>query len=1698
MKANLLKVITTILLIITMTMANFILLGFSVVSYAVDALGEENTSHKNVTFSANLKNGEDESPDLKAKMDSSELNLHMKISVKQEGYFNGKITLKNSNFKLKTDILSEGITRIENNVIYLSQINAGETRDILVGIEVTKDNQFNLGILDMESELQIEGIYRDSSEKDIQITGTRAVKLQLTSPYDEQNNGIILESNVITNSVVRYKDSDRRIVQLYVKSGLNGNLFPIKLTELQVKAPEINNKYPEEVIVASKGTLATNGKTLSEENWSYNAETGELNISLSNDANENIVTWNKSGNDEFVITYIFAGSDNIGGQTFKASSKIELYDVNKTIMSANYELTPSSEEKNSFVTVEVSNQEQSIYKGKLYSQIDKEFTENVTLNLNFSEISNIVELTEDLSNIGMQNVYSRKTVFNKDNILNVLGENGKIEISNSQTGENIATINKGTEANSDGNIEINYPENVGAVKFNITGSQDKSGQLKFSNTKVIKANDIQTVRNATSINYKLNGYYVLNGLQTEEGENQTIPLESNTSTTELKETQSSAKLEINKKELSTMSVNNDVEIRAILQTREEDKELYKNPKIDITLPSQVQAINVESIDLLYEDELQISDARMLSDGRTIEISLQGEQTKYKEEAIDGATIIINADLTLDKKAGNSTEQIGLVYTNEDAINYPDGKPQGETSTEINVVSYAGLVTTTTIPESGIEVINNDGTKNAKLEIGAEQKQLTINTEIMNNNSGSISDVRLLGTFPTKEAVTENNIETQITELQVTGIDISKVKVYYTENANATESLEDSSNGWTEEFNPTAKKYLVVITNMQLQETGMISYNVIIPERLEYNAVAKAGYTISYIDDTTTVRQNVNLDLITLETGAGPVLETELKTISGGQEVSQIKEGEILTYQVITKNTGSEPVESAKVKAVIPDGTVYLEEVIIEVDQGDGESEAGWNEVPDKKELEFEIANLLPGQSIVNEYNVRVQKGTANSTISNTAELQYGEVTKSSNEITTQIQQGAMQLGITSVDAENNLQPGYVYRYNITLTNISDSDLNNISVKVNLDNATIQQLIYDTVEGEIVTSNTDTIVVENLPAGQSVDIGTYIQITPFNDVEEKVLKISAKATVDNVEYSTNEKEQNLKSANITINNYSENSGTYVKVGDEITYRITVQNKGESTASNVIIQDKISNNVSILSVQRNGTQLAENNGYTIENNTGERYIEISDTIEPQTSVEYLVTVVINKGIGNEEAIELTNVTELYLSYVKLAQSSVTHIIQPEYEKPEEPTEPEEPEEPTDPTDPSNTTNSSNTSNTSNNTNTGNTVDPEEPTDPTDPSNTTNSSNTSNTSNNTNTGNTVDPEEPTDPTDPTNPENPEETRIISGIAWFDQNENGQRDENEELLSGIIVRLLNTETNEFLKDSEGNNITATTNNNGFYTLSNIPQGSYMVIFEYDTAKYVLTTYQKEGIDTQYTSKAVDRTMTINGEEMLVGGTEVINVSEQNISNINIGLKQAKVFDLKLDKYVSKVIVQNSRGTSTLDFGESTLAKAEIDSKLINSTSIVVEYKLKITNEGEVDAYVRKITDYISSDYKFSSELNKDWYQSEGKLYNTSLANERIQPGQSKEITLTVTKEMTENNTGLIPNTAEITEVYNEQGLTDVDSIPENNVLDEDDLGSADLIVSIKTGQVVATVAIILVSIIVIGTGAFFVTKMVMSRRII
>ena len=76
-------------------------------------------------------------------------------------------------------------------------------------------------------------------------------------------------------------------------------------------------------------------------------------------------------------------------------------------------------------------------------------------------------------------------------------------------------------------------------------------------------------------------------------------------------------------------------------------------------------------------------------------------------------------------------------------------------------------------------------------------------------------------------------------------------------------------------------------------------------------------------------------------------------------------------------------------------------------------------------------------------------------------------------------------------------------------------------------------------------------------------------------------------------------------------------------------------------------------------------------------------------------------------------------------------------------------------------------------------------------------------------------------------------------------------------------------------------------------------------------------------------------------------------------------------------------------------------------------------------------------------------------------------MGNEIINPGESKTVTLTLTKTMGEDNL-VTRNNAEIYEAYNDLGLEDGNSIPGNNVSSENDFGSADVIISIRTGGVV------------------------------
>ena len=312
-----------------------------------------------------------------------------------------------------------------------------------------------------------------------------------------------------------------------------------------------------------------------------------------------------------------------------------------------------------------------------------------------------------------------------------------------------------------------------------------------------------------------------------------------------------------------------------------------------------------------------------------------------------------------------------------------------------------------------------------------------------------------------------------------------------------------------------------------------------------------------------------------------------------------------------------------------------------------------------------------------------------------------------------------------------------------------------------------------------------------------------------------------------------------------------------------------------------------------------------------------------------------------------------------------------------------------------------------------------------------------------------------------------------VINGKAWLDSNLNGAKDNEEQSLKDIKVRLYNVATNDYQKDDNGAIIETSTNENGEYAFTKIPNGQYIVLFEYDTNEYEPTYYKKDGVDDSINSKVILKDITISGETKTYAVTDTIDLQD-SVSNINIGLKEKLVFDLQLDKYISKISIQNAKGTKSYDYKDSTFAKVEIHRKQVAGSVVVLEYTIKVKNNGEVAGYAKNVVDYLSNGLVFSSELNPDWYLSGNELYTNKFADEIINPGEEKEVKLVLTKTMTNENTGVVNNRAEIAEAYNEYGISDINSTPNNNMPGENDLGSADVIIGISTGGTIAAYIIL------------------------
>lgn len=1703
------KLLSTILAVM-MLMSYVSTIGNAVIASAINLTGQNSkTNHANVEFNSYFEGGTYS----KTFEIGSEAKLYLELKVKNTGCLkNGTIQFLNTNFEIDSNSLNNNkVQSSSKNEIKLKQINnSNDSLIIEVPITILTDENVPSNLFNKIVNVKFTATYIDENGKE------NSIKKEINNEVKWVETAEVELVGEITKYLPYELEEEKGIlVQAKIKSGLKDNSLPVAKTKLELTIPEIklseeSSISPERVTVIANTTLGTNGKEsneFSEENYSYNKEENKVEIEVINKEENGKISWNKNAVDEYIVTYVYTGEDiynymqeaskNAIKGALEVKATLQAYNGEETEIEKTEKINYSIEEsKGNILDASISNTK-SISKGYIYANYDKALKEASNKEIETKKDTNYevsytakvydkylidsVKFTtvaekyidsEEKEYSSKNDIYSKEVKISEKVFDKMLGEEGIIEITN-KNGEKLAEITKDTEKDNSGN----YIANIAKSKVNEiiikTSKPVTEGNITIIVEKAISADQTyskEDMKNFEKITLGVNASTIISNSK-------------KTSEVKLTEPVSKAEISIGTQNLSTVVENKDVEFRVLLDTSSNENALYKNPTLQIVLPENIEKLTIKSVDLLLEDELKIKNTKVTEqDGtKVLQINLEGTQTKYMDNGTSkeveqqnvigkGANIIVKADITFKKLTPSKSANIILYYTNENSDLYEATKPQskartyslkaaetnitGMARTGVDVVSPNGVITENYM--SGYEENSNisnltEEKQEQIISAFGTSKEVTIKGTIVNNHSNSIENVSILGRIPfsgnkqiggTEELGSNFNMKMK-NEITTTGIDSSKVKVYYSTNGEATKDLTNIANGWTE--NPenliNIKSYLIAITGQVATETQFnFEYKVTLPENLNYEKSSYTTYRVYYNNvETPTIQESKLAGTIGLTTGNAPELSVELQSTA-----DIVREGQIVKMKATVTNTSSRTVNNVVLNAPVPENASFV---------GFTAGEPLYKINGDNRNIT--VGNIESGKSKEVSYYIQFNKNISNipKEITQKVSVKADGITEPiySNEYKFNVQAGEISIYIINPLDETIYQKGSTINCMINCENIGGT-LNNTIITVPLP----QGIKYKSAKINNVESS-DSVAYDEQNNIINVNIGTLNSSSKISlelQVEnlEGIVNISAKAKADGIEeHYSNVIECEVEKVNLEI---SELTATprYVKEWERVTYTLTLTNKGKSAITGIKVVDELPEGLifeqAIYPYANRTERVTTLKDGKVQINLGTINGGESKTITIIAIAETLMDTN-DKEVKNKISITANN-------YDETITDPVINIIEP------------------------NTDDNGNENENGNGSGTGsgNTSGSE--------SEGGNGSGNANGNGSSNQGG-------------------QSTKRykITGTAWLDNNKDGKRADDEEILPGIQVILINKLNSQLVKDIDtGEQKIATTNEKGQYEFSNIPSGEYLVIFLYDAGKYSVTQYQAEQVDTSYNSDAINMKITLDGEQRYAGVTNTIKITNENARDIDIGLYVSEKFDLRLDKYISKVTVTTpTNGTKVYKYDNySKITKADVYGKDVNNSNVIVEYKIVATNEGQIPGYAKKIIDYLPEDVRFNTELNKDWYiaDNSGAVYNTSLANEKIEPGQSKEVTLILSLSITDKNIGtIVSNSAEIYESYNEQGIQDYDSQEANKLESEDDMSNADIILSVATGKIIIYTTLTLAIVMLLGFGIFEIKRYVLDKRI-
>lgn len=759
------------------------------------------------------------------------------------------------------------------------------------------------------------------------------------------------------------------------------------------------------------------------------------------------------------------------------------------------------------------------------------------------------------------------------------------------------------------------------------------------------------------------------------------------------------------------------------------------------------------------------------------------------------------------------------------------------------------------------------------------------------------------------------------------------------------------------------------------------------------------------------------------------IDIEYKAYLGSTELKNedyVHEGEYVKYVAKVKNNSNKAIENVTVVAEIPENATYVEIKNEKAEDGNYD-ECKIIENQETKDYEKTISlSANEEQTItfyvkVNTMTKEDEKITTNISVKNSS-VNYEQVTN-------KVKKAKINVELKGWETERNIN---IWLFNIKIKNNTNEKIKDAIVDFDIG----EKFKLSKEDTKIdVTEKTNGIefLVDSIDAGTTINKTIFLQARTSEekvDISELYANVSIN---DNDKYYANPNIQYLKNPILKITQTSEKEGENLKYGDEIEYIFKIKNESETI--NIFtfdLRDFLTDNMkatfaeyetyyidtsSIYGNVYNKTIITKKiDGKSVEDSDTKENVKLDIFVPNGKEITVKIKATPRMIFGKkQDAINYATIEYDYNGKFTKTSNYIKNTILPyDYED---------------------------------------TKDDDNKNDDND-----NKNNSDNNNNKDQNDNNKDNEQ-------------NKTYSISGCVWKDENKNGIRENKETLLKGITVKLFDIENNSIVV-IDGNKQIKETDDNGKYIFSKIPKGKYIVLFEYDTQNYKLTTYQNREASETTNSDVINKTVSIDGIEKLVAVTDNIDITNNNYVNIDMGLVENSNFNLSINKVISKIQVNYDGSTKEYNYEDVKLAKVEIPAKSLKNATITVEYKIEVKNEGNIEATIDSILDNKPEKLDFDQNKNSNWkVDSNNKLINEELKGKIINPGETKSVNLYLTNKLLDDSIGVIINKAQIQKSSNFENLQDNNS--------KDDYSEAEVIISIKTGAVLYTGIIIAIIII-------------------